>query len=248
MIFDCGAFPLNFEFVAWLVQAELLRRRRGLPPPLRIKFLNKDEADSRRSGWLDEVMRPLLPMLGAIEDDTIEGHTEPYWSVEHIEATIADAARQGEEVPLLRVVEDGLKNPIPFITITLREAEHWPHRNSNLDAWLKFAADLQHQGEKVIFIRDFARAKEPIAGFDYSPVAATNLKIRMTCYQVAKMNFFVSNGPAMLCFFSKAPYCTFMTHYAGAYGPQRPWAGKDQRMVYQLDTYENLLTAWKEMS
>jgi hypothetical protein len=273
--YDCAINPLNFEFVAWLVQADMIRRRHGgrKPDPLRIKFINighpNDTKGREQPGagvlWLEEVMRPMLPMIGAIEDPEAECDPYPYMSIEHIERDIADAARRGEVVPLLysdhiafqpvmgHLINAGYDNPI---TITLRESTFWPHRNSNLEAWMRFANDLGNAGEKVIFLRDYIKADEPLEYQVTYPRASRELRYRMTLYSVAKMNFFTSNGPAMMTMFSPYPYLVFMTHYAGHQFPQRPWAnalqrelGKPdiQRMVYRKDTYEKISEAWEDM-
>lgn len=267
-VYDCATYPLNFEFIPWLIDAERRRRRTTQPGPLQVAFANKDKLAARRTdaggsgeAWLNEVMRPLLPMLGAVEAEPGSDTGWRFLSVERTLNDIVEAAINGEKVPLLQgddhhrqmVIEDlDYIKPSgkwmlesPPITITLREAKFWPHRNSHVSAWLNFANELIAAGETVIFIRDYAMAYEPIDDHNIYYAASLKLPVRMALYELAKMNFFVSNGPAMLAFFSRVPYCVFMTHYAGMVGPQWPWAKSNQRMIYETDHYNNLITAWK---
>jgi hypothetical protein len=266
-VFDCAVNPLNFEFVPWLISREMIRRRNGGEPPLRIVFANSDGAEARRPGWLNHVMRPLLSMLGAVE---VESRTDPwtadpFLSVEHIEQDIVAGHARGEPVPRffnpggypgahsLENAPAGSAGAFSGVTITLREAAHWPHRNSNVPEWLAFARELQDPstgsgGEHVVFLRGYERADEPLENFATCPAASKRLAARMALYSVAKMNFFVSDGPAMLCFFSNNPYVAFMTHYAGANGPQRPWATERQRLVYARDDLGAIREVWEAMA
>lgn len=147
--------------------------------------------------------------------------------------------------------------------ITLREADHWPLRNSNLEAWIKFAHYLRNRGEDVVFIRDTKKADESIEGFPIWPEAATDLYLRMAAYQEAKANVMVSNGPIGLCLFSTAPWLQFVQveKAQGEYEPntsffwknsngvkigeQYPWATPNQRIWWDTDSYENLVKAWE---
>ena len=82
----------------------------------------------------------------------------------------------------------------------------------------------------------------------------------MALYAEAKMNFFVSNGPVSLCVFSDAPWMQFVTlgseemskfwveHAAVEKGEQYPWSKPNQRIIWQPDTYENLVAAWEQFS
>ena len=148
------------------------------------------------------------------------------------------------------------------VTITLREAEHYTFRNSNIKAWLKFAGDLKDKGEDVIFIRDTAKGNETITGFETHPPASFNISARAAIYERAKCNLFVSNGPCSLAWFLPSPYLTFIRFHDPNYevhstdfwreqcglepGAQWPWAKPGQRLVYEADDYENLCAAWEE--
>ena len=255
--------PLGFDFLTWLIDAEMTRIRADAPAPLKVGFwLGKDADDrmnrDRRRMWLDNVFRPMLKLIGAVEDSTaIAGRCKEVF----VPRDIVTASRAGEAVPMLKPIL-----PWPshgHVTITLREAAHSPHRNSSA-AWLVFASHLAHRGEEIIFVRDTAKAQDPVPGFRTCHEASHDLETRMALYAAAKTNLFVSNGPASLCFYSRAPWMAFITaqaedqqencnspnfwreSFAMNPGEQFPWSAPDQRLVWKRDTYENLLSAWNE--
>lgn len=134
----------------------------------------------------------------------------------------------------------GQCNAEGYITITLRKSR-CPERNSKDDEWQKFA---DRCGEKVVILEDSAPVK---------------LSDRYRLYAKAKMNFFVMNGPATLCFHSDAPYIVMRTiggANSGSTSPesskangiypgfQFPWANENQRLSYLDDTYQNIMSEW----
>ena len=259
--------PLSYDFIVWLVDAEMTRRREGAPAPLKVGFwFGRDgktglEQESR-ARMFDKVLRPALALIGAVEDETaIDGRWKDFFSARDIVA----GYRNGENIPYLSPVSSPWSNHMGCVTITLRECDHFPHRNSNMDAWLKFAFHLKAQGERVVFVRDTSVAREQIDGFDICPAASLDLDERMALYYSAKMNLFVSNGPATLGYFSDWPWMIFIpiegddsgympntakfwSESAGIeVGTQFPWCRRDQRIVWQPDTYENLVAAWDDV-
>lgn len=92
-----------------------------------------------------------------------------------------------------------------YVTITLRETGWHQSRQSKLDRWLPIAQAIQNCGFKVIFIRDAARATEPIEGFETAPAASTNSLARGAFYAGAEMNLGIANGPLWFAWFMKAP-------------------------------------------
>jgi hypothetical protein len=256
----------NWDFLVWLIDAEMRRIREDAMPPLKIAFTHEDDISETARQFVENVYRPLLPLIGAVEDPRAIGGRRnasltPY--------QISLAARRGEKVPTLQASEDNrravrhnLNGRYP-ITITLREAKHWPKRNSNVPDWVRFARDLQAKGEHVIFVRDTCRANEPLEDFETWPHASFKVATRMALYQEAKVNLFVSNGPAGLGLFSDRPYLYFLRVYKDkeyeannpdwwvrangiGEGEQWPWAMPEQRMIWKADSYENLSEAWEQ--
>ncbi len=277
---DATKGPCCFDFIAWLVIAEMNRRRSGAPAPLKIAFRMNDSDEERklhaekRQGFYDGVIFPSLAMLGAVQDkDSATAPTHDRYTL----SPIVEFAKAGEEVPLLKPSEDGMKAIAEYlqqttggqapVTITLREADNWQYRNSDLTEWLKVAEYLENQGERVIFVRDTAKAAEPITGFQTCPAASIILDMRLALYESAKCNLFVSNGPWYLGLFGSKPWLMFIEVDSmrpcfpetpqfwiqwhgvnpGA-GEQFPWSKPDQRVIGKRDSADNIIKAWKDLN
>jgi len=113
-------------------------------------------------------------------------------------------------------------------TVTLRNYNRNPQRNSNVAAWRKFAAETG-----ALVIEDYGITPIPLVD-------------RWDLYQ-CRMNYFVDNGPAVLCYYSDAPYATFgwemtphLENMGFHKGYQFPWANDNQRLIWADDTYENI--------
>lgn len=254
--------PLSYDFTVWLIDQEMARIRAGAPAPLKVGFwlgsdpelrMNKD----RRRLWLNRVMRPALKLIDAVEDPkAVYGHRKQVY----VARDITRFCKLGEKVPRFKPTK---KWPsYGHVTITLREAEHYDSRNSQTDAWCRFATEIERT-ERVIFVRDTAKANEPLGGFETCPDASIYLEDRLALYASAKMNFFVSNGPIGMAIFSEAPMMAFITvqdeddplgcnrpefweaAYAIKIGEQFPWFLNDQKLIWLPDTFENIMSAWE---
>lgn len=264
--FNLATDPGNYDFLIWLIDAEMTRRREKAPWPLRVGFSHEDALNERGRKFWEAVHRPLLSLVGAVEDARAIGG---FRNALFTPSQVCLAARRGEEVPVLEASAEarthvaawlhGRRRPV---TITLREASHQWERNSDVASWLRFAQDLRSKGELVVFVRDTERANEPIADFVTYPQASFHVQSRMALYELARANLFVSNGPAGLGLFSRAPYLYFIqlkdggtdsgewwTTFNGISESQQwPWARPDQRMIWQRDTYSNLCAAWEDLA
>jgi hypothetical protein len=273
--YDLAFAPASWDFLNWLVLAEMEKRKRGVTAPLRVGFKPGPNGGFRddqlpwnpkqRQHFLDTVMRPALEMFGAIEDPAAaDGNTNEY-----LFRGICAASREGEEVPRFeppmaecQFIDAefealGISRPV---VITLREAAHWSHRNSNCEAWFAFAEKLKTQGIPVIFVRDTEKADEPLsANFMVEKAASTSVFVRAALYSRARCNLFVANGPAALCLFGTAPFLMFKpliegwcagtpewweTRVGVNEGEQFPWSAPNQRIVWAPDTLETIEAAW----
>jgi hypothetical protein len=263
--YNMATDPNGYDFIVWLIAMEMRRVRLGAPAPLKVGFWtefgkHRTPTDTL-SMWLNNVFRPALPMIGAVEDPAAcRGRGTRHFTPR----VIVEAAEEGEKVPLLRSVIQSNQHP-GSVTITLRESGKWPQRNSDLVAWGLFAEYLDRHGEHVVIVRDTAKADEPFGDFTTSPQASRDLDFRMALYENAKLNCFVSNGPATLAVHSKAPWMMFIpvedqgsTYYANT--PefwdryvgiemgvgQYPWSGPNQRIIWKKDRFENIVAAYRE--
>src|SRR5262245_15700929 len=269
--------PMSFDVTAWLIIAEMARRREGAPAPLKVGFnfgadrdINRALRSRRRLQFFDNVVRPLVKMIGGVEDaQASEDGRQLEIYTNH---PITWAARAGEAVPLFQpsaeaveAVKTELVKDRPPVVITLREAEYESHRNSNFAEWLRFAEYLKANGERVVFVRDTARANEPIKGFEVCPGAALDLDIRLALYEACKCSLTVANGPWCLNLFGSGPWLSFValnafdtyaantpswyqTYHGIREGEQYPWSKENQRIIWKLDTFANLCAAWEEFT
>jgi len=257
--YHCASVPTGFDFLTWLFTQELYRIDEDAPGPLKVAFWQGRHPQP--NPWLDAVYRPLIKMIGGVEDDRA---LRRMGADVHVTRTMAALYRLGAKLPPLRAAGD-YDLPRGVVTITLRETDSFPHRNSDLITWYEFARFLRARGEQVVVVRDTSKADEPITGFETCPFASRDLDARMWLYQNAKLNFFVSNGPWMLAGLTEnVPYVTFVQpeemdskydankpHFwklkmGVEIGDQFPWAGSHQRIIWKKPTYEVILDAYRK--
>lgn len=260
--YDLSRAPIGWDFASWLIDQEMTRVRAGAPAPLKVAFVG----DTSKRKWgpaeaqmVEKVMRPLIGLIGAVEDPRAAGAgvNKEFYMLRYV----TEGAKRGEPVPMFKVYDGP---PHDFVTITLREAEHWPHRNSNLPAWSQLAHELTSRGENVVFVRDTAKAAEPFEDFIAVAAASTDLNVRADLYAKAKCNLFVSNGPWWLGLFGKRPWLAFnavskddpfdankpnmwLDFNGIAVGEQFPWQQEDQRIIWKADDYETMIAAWDDL-
>lgn len=269
--------PASWNFYEWLLGVEIFRRSNcysslsisfteGPDEGFRMDHFTAIKAESKRQ-IMDNVCRPLIRMMGATEGDgtnLVEDMQFPYtmWLV-------VESFNKGQPLPELQISDAAAEWAEQYRgahVITLREAEYWKERNSNLDAWLAFAAVLRERGKRVVFVRDTIKAHVPIDGCDICPEASTDVDHRLALYRVAEMNYLVSNGPATLAMYSiDIPYICFMKtsqeldlHTGNWFeinqgvrrGEQWPWANDRQKMVWGRgpgipcsDTFDEIMNA-----
>lgn len=108
-------------------------------------------------------------------------------------------------------------------TVTLRRTQRSDGRNSREADWMVFAREI---GARVI------------PDYDDVPIG---LHERMALYAGAEMNFFVTNGPVMLCFLSEYPAMGFdvqqspMTGFGVPFGDPYPFLLPQHRQIYEPD-------------
>lgn len=272
--YNVASNAMSYDFATWLLVAEMMKRKDKIDAPLHIGFwrgkdnnLGIDEP-SRRQFYFN-VVRPLVPLVGAIEDPlACHGRDIPYNA-----GDIVDLYHQGVEVPYykpteeyIQKVKDWLKGIDNIVTITLRETATWSFRNSSVDEWLKFADYLKTQGFNPIIVRDTAIAESKIPGQTICPEASKDINFRIALYSMAKANCMISNGPASLVYVSPWPYLLFIEDLPNTHwyypntkdnwdnkmkcpvGTQYPWATDNQRIFWGKDTYENILEGWKQIA
>lgn len=257
--------PVSFDFVTWLVDAEMTRVKEGAPAPLKVHFWfgqnGTYELAPKAMQFFENVMRPAVELLGAVEEPYCGGRHKPMYTFHDASAM----ARAGIHAPRFKspnecVMDDGHD----YVTITLRETVAFPERNSDLTVWTKFAGWLEQRGERVVFVRDAMRAHEPMpGGWQTYPETSFDLRERARLYQGAKMNFFTSNGAFSLALFMEKPFICFNNTPTDddPYYPNRPdfwrlrngmepgtdypWMLPNQRLIWEKPTFDGLVAAYE---
>lgn len=228
-LYDTGRYLTSFNFFEWLLQAEF----RGA------SVIVFDIRNIRGDKWPQDIARRRFASICKPGPALIGLPHEVFDAGTIMPTRAKDVAKPGGK-PLVDFWNAGhrfkrLRNPLPKTgqhkyTVTLRKTQRAPLRDSDEQVWLEFAKEI---GAFVI------------PDYDVVPI---HLHARMALYAGAEMNFFVSNGPGVLCSFSSYPCMLFNTiHAAGSlaadgipFGGQYPWMLPNQRTIWEIATAESL--------
>ncbi len=264
VLYDLDKAPGSFDFLGAMLNIESYKHEHGYSR-VHVHFRagsdhgfrpNElvDVGHEHKNLMLNNVVRPLLQMFAMREVDSVIRPMQ----FQYLPRMAVEYFKEKGFLPLYKAspeATDWAKQYEGAYVITLREAHYWPQRNSNIDEWVRFAGTLDRP---VVFVRDTAKAYEAVPGFDICPDASIDLHKRLALYRAAKMNFFVTNGPAGLAHYSRdIPYLNFFKEAPGypcydkawmkqaiGFEDQMPWAGPHQVMVYADDTCENIMAAF----
>jgi hypothetical protein len=146
-----------------------------------------------------------------------------------------------------------------MVTITLREASHFPERNANTEAWAAFAKSLDLKVYCPVVIRDFETAFDPLAEAYGEALtfneAIWNMELRFALYELSFVCMSASTGPDVLCLLGGDqirylifkllvpgnPYCNdafYHEAYGIRVGEQLAIATPFQRLVWEDDSLE----------
>jgi len=178
-----------------------------------------------------------------------------------------DSIKDGHEIRRLSAnshalayVQDFLNSHNPEqkhpVTITLRQSEIKPLRNSEMSAWKTFINALDKSQFFPVVVPDTENAWLDEREFEGAKVfseACFNVEIRMALYESSLVNLGVNNGPMHLCALSKkSNYLMFKqiiedyVHTSSESFVQRgfniggdfPGAGVGQTLIWEHDTLE----------
>ena len=167
------------------------------------------------------------------------------------------APKQGLRYIQTWLSENSVKDPV--VTITIRDMEFDKPRNSNIEAWSQFATYLLSVGYYPVVIPDTGTAFREDGRFDGISVfkeCAWNICLRMSLYESAFLNFFVSNGCSALTAYSPKHNYIIMNFYPEEsmvtteearqktgmdIGDNYKFATPGQWLIYKPDTFENIV-------
>lgn len=234
--YDMGNRPATFDIFQLLATAKTFGAKhvRLTTGTFKKKNYSIESAERR----LESIIKPAIKLYGL---DYSIGEPLGVTYSHLIDSTVRTFNHFGRISKIPYPIEDK-----GYVTITLRKSRT-PGRDSNEEEWMKFAKTLDRE---VITVRDY----------DEQPLEIDD---RMKLYAGAHMNFFVNNGPAILCILSEAPYCIvkfigdensgtaspeFTKSVGIVPGFQFPWKNAKQLLCYDPDTCENIQAAYSLMN
>jgi hypothetical protein len=243
--YDLTKFPTTFDFSSWACYARTCGATTVhfiIDGPIAQWKYPADTAWKRFAN----ILIPLCKLAGLeyTVGGRIEGKTYSY-AAGHLNALYKQLGRIEKLKPTHVPVRPA------FATITLRESFRNRARNSNTHEWAKFHKWLEGRGVDV----------EVFPECENAPI---NLEYRMAMYSAATMNFGVANGPMSLCVFSEAPYLLLnvcpepvgdeqydqkklLEKQGFPPGSQFAFKNARQLLVYEPDTFENIVRAYEAM-
>jgi hypothetical protein len=227
-LYDCGRYLTSFNFFEWLLQVEEMGAKTVV---FDIRGMRQDKwplSTSLRRFW--SILEPGPALIGLpreIFGPSTIGRTEARDLAKPGGERLVEFWKAGRRFKRLRTVREPGKERY---TVTLRKTQRAPSRDSDEVVWRDFAAEI---GARVI------------EDYDVEPI---HLHDRVALYAGAEMNFFVSNGPGVLCSFTEYPCMMFNTvHARGSLlkdgledGCQYPWMLPNQRTIWEIATPESL--------
>jgi len=272
--YDLARNPPTYDFVTFLMVAERERLLRGddsiaieiLPGPaggFRRDDLWPHSVDDRRA-LLARIVVPMarmLPSCTSVTDYKMRPESARGFGVgRHMISSKHFIEAMSRGIRPLRAPGEVEKDDT-LITLTLREADHWPERNSKLEEWLTAARHFKACGFRVVIVRDTLRAFDAIDGLEISTDASVDLRARARLYRSAACNVFVNNGPAWLAMALDAPMLMMRPGTEGSHkfataeawaakgveiGGQIPGAPPYQRLIWRDDYYQSIIGAVRD--
>jgi tetratricopeptide (TPR) repeat protein len=153
------------------------------------------------------------------------------------------------------------------VSLTLRQQDYHPGRNSNLEAWARFGHWLQDQGFMPIIVRDsetlYLPTPDALTGLPEMPEAAINVDIRAALNEVNYASLQTGSGTNALLYHSDRTRYAILRiivdeHHASSRehfelsnglkaGEQLPWSHPWQRFEYIEDSFDNLKASFERL-
>jgi hypothetical protein len=220
------------------------------------RFRTRDAARAFRAGLETDAVfppafdidRPVCPyLLGFVQQFAASGP-----DIRALRAPPVAAA-------LMRRLYRELAGGRPVVTITLRQSDFQPRRNSRLDQWLALADSCRRRGLFPLVIPDteavLGGAATECGDVPVFTPGALSIGLRAAAYQESRLNMLANGGPYTLCLYNAAARFSMFKllvpgiHTASAAyhasqglmpGSQLPFAGPLQRLVWDDDSFETL--------
>lgn len=214
--YDLNCNPPTYDVVAFLAILELKRKEKS-HGDIDLHILPGNASGFRHDNLWPETLEerlnlranllvPLCGLLPSVKTVTVDSDRKATgWG------------KDAREISLLKIMEALRFGSRPLrpsrafwkednlITFTLRQAKHWPLRNSRTEEWCQAADALRGEGYNVVIVPDTAELPTPLELTNSGTLAAAHLESRAELYASAALNVGVCNGPMWLSIFMDAP-------------------------------------------
>lgn len=218
--YDLNASPVTHDFVNFLARAEYSRRAQGasamdicfVPGDRQYSLRDKFYTSERKLWRVDDLLVPMARLVPSVRNVTFGPGRQ--------ELSYANPGRPVppifEAPPLARQVVKKLF-PDNTVTITLRQSDFEPSRNSNQFELELIAEWLDANGFFPVFIpdpeADMRGAHKPTGYTEYL-AASYNLALRLALWERAKLNLFTNGGSMVMALYSNVPVMSFKMYVA----------------------------------
>lgn len=306
--YDLAVAPVTFDFVTFLVLAEI-ERRHCEADALRVIFVpgrkdgfrrysTRDHAFNRaRKEWrVQNIQVPACRLVRACSGSVVcvtraeaDAYVQrargkvfpPGYSIlrprfRYQARHLVQAAAEGLDVRVLEATPQAKAHVTEWlqrhtggraaISITLRQSDFQPVRNSNIVSWSRFARWLTERNFAPVVVPDTeaylaGNSARLEAGIEY-PAAALNIELRAALYDGCLVNLMVGGGPGAICISgTQTRYLMFLLVRERAVAASPEWfvaqgmppgiqpsfTGRFQRYVWADDTLETIVTEFEAM-
>ena len=263
--YDLAKSPPTHDFVNWLARAEAARIAAGedalevaiVPGVRRISPRDFAYTQERRAWRIQHLLAPLAWLMPSVASVVVVEEGEQQLSYGNPGRPLA---------PIFRAPAHALEQvrawlPANAVTITLRESDFEPVRNTSRNDWLRVAVWLKANGYEPVIIPD---AEAEMRGEDFPAghgrvyhAAAHCVGLRLALYELASMNLMTNSGVMvmalhadvpLMCFRLEVPEvpCCHREHLVrSGFSPAHDWSTNRhaKRLFWERDTFDNVTRA-----
>lgn len=224
-VYDLGSAPPTYDFITFLAAAEDYRKGNGYthidvvfqPGPIngfRDDNLPPDAEERRAMLWrVCMGATRLLPSVRNVtllrEREDVKADFPPGYTAE-MPVPCYGPRFFTDAQPVLRATDAAkrlakkITGDAPYIVIPVRQADYWPHRNTDLKAWQRAVEFVREFGWNVFWIPD--TNGEDVPGERNVRAAALDIDLRLAIYEGAELVTGLIGGAGCLAVFSSAKY------------------------------------------
>ena len=233
-VYDLAVAPPTYDFITFLAAAEDYRKQQGAdvldiviqPGPI-FGFRDDNlppEVDEREAMlWrICVASTRLLPSVRNVEvlreRREVDAQFPLGYAVETPIPCYGAMFFKGAEpvlhaTPRARALAKAITGEAPYMVIPVRQAEYWPNRNTNIEAWKYAVRPFECMGWNVFWIPD--TNGPDVAGAKNVRAASLDIDLRLALYEGAQIVTGLIGGAACLAIFSEAKYLYFHAHEVG---------------------------------